>query len=135
MPFGDGLEYDGVVNYAAPSTTLNVGPQPHTTELVNAAISAFAMSFPLQSPRLQGSILEQILSAIASSPASMKEPMRRTAVNTNVAVALLLTAQVLQGHSQGATGQFQSPSGEAAAQAILYVSNALHQDRKFDIGG
>ncbi|KAF4556724.1 Hypothetical protein D9617_1g086030 [Elsinoe fawcettii] len=118
LPMGEAWEHDGVTNYLSGDLQQ---PQPPATELVNAAITAFALAFPLQSPRVQGSILEQISNFMASISASPKDPARRAAINVNIAAALLLATKVLQGQTVGAAGKFQSASAEKTMQSILHI--------------
>ncbi|GAM83742.1 hypothetical protein ANO11243_017320 [Dothideomycetidae sp. 11243] len=120
LPVGEAWEHDAISIYTSGRQAVQEQPQPPSTELVNSAITAFALSFPLQSPRVQGSILEQIATLMSSSTASPKDPARRAAVNVNVAAALLLTTKVLQGHTAGSTGTFRSPSAEKAMQHLLH---------------
>ncbi|KAF2156259.1 HEAT repeat protein-like protein [Myriangium duriaei CBS 260.36] len=122
LPMVEAWEHDGIFTYISGLRDTNEQPHPPATELVNAAITAFALAFPLQSPRVQGSILEQILSYVSSITASPKDPAaRRAAVNVNVAAALLLSTKVLQGQTVGLTGTFQSSSAEKVMQSVLHT--------------
>ncbi|PNS14448.1 Pof6 interactor protein 1 [Sphaceloma murrayae] len=118
MPMGEAWEHDGVMNYLY---SQRQQPQPPATELVNAAITAFALAFPLQSPRVQGSILEQISGFMSSISASPKDPARRAAIHVNIAAALLLSTKVLQGQALGSSGKFQSATAEKIMQSIFHI--------------
>lgn len=97
-PFGEAWEHDGIANYLPDYTHNTQEPQPPATELINAAVTAFALAFPLQSPRIQASILEQLLAYL--SPAT-KEPARKAAITVNISTTLLLVTKVLRGRRMG----------------------------------
>lgn len=96
-------------------------PQPPATEVVNSAIGIFALAFPLQSPRIQDSILEQV-NAFLTSPAVQKSVVQKTALSANVALALLVTCKVLTGQVNGLEGKLQSANAEKNMQNLLHVS-------------
>ena len=119
---GEAWEHDSIMSCLYELDNRRDEPQPASTELVNSAITAFALSFPLQSPRIQSTILEQISSFMSTSVESPRDPARRAAINVNVAAALLLSVKVLQGHTIGSMGRFQSPTAEKTMRSILHVS-------------
>lgn len=121
LPMGEGWEHDGMTNYLSGYQTTRDQPQPPSTELVNHAITAFALAMPLQSPRVQGSILEQVSIFLSSANSLPKDPARRAAVNVNISAALLILAKVLQGQTLGSTGSFQSSSAEKTMQTLLHT--------------
>ena len=102
------------------STASGDQPQPPATEVVNAGIATFALALPLQSPRIQGSLLEQ-LSTFLVSAATHKDPARRSAVAVNIAVTLLLMVKVLHGQTTSPAGNLQSATAEKALQSMLHV--------------
>jgi len=120
MPMCEAWEHDTSAQHLAASSNVDHEPQPPATELINAAVGSFALAFPLQSPRIQGSIMEQIASYLAPSTASQKDPARRSAITANVASAFLLTAKVLVGQSLSPAGTFQSATAEKALQTLLH---------------
>ena len=119
-PVGVAMEHDAVQAYLDQHLR-NSGPaQPAATESVNTAIGAFALSFPLQSPKVQSSVLEQLSSFIDSST-TQKEPARRAAVTVNIAAAMSLTAKILHGQTAALSGTFHGASAEKAFQNIVHV--------------
>lgn len=99
-------------------------PQSPATEVVNSGIAMFAFVFPLQSPRVQESMLEQLSTHLSSSTAQ-KDPARKSAVAANVATALLLTVRVLHNQMSSPAGNLQSATAEKSLQSMLHVSR-LH---------
>lgn len=73
------------------------------TSCVNLAIRLFAISFPLQSSRIQESTVEQLITA-ASQPLQ-REPGRKAAVQVNSALALLCGFAVANNETPFVTGK------------------------------
>ena len=94
--------------------------------MVNSAIGIFALALPLQSPRIQDSILEQINSFL-TSPSVQKSVAQKTALSANIALALLVTCKVLTGHVKGLDGKLQSANAEKNMQNLLHVSLLMFQ--------
>lgn len=88
------------------------------TEIVNAAISAFALSLPLQIPPVQESMLEQIAASLGSS-SLQKDLARKAAITANSALALKSTLEVWTGDAGMIKGSFQSPQTEKALRNLL----------------
>jgi len=129
---GEGWEHDGSANYLDRQTcNLARLPQPPATETINSAIMAFALAFPLQSPKVQESVLGQLLGYITSSGPS-QDPARVIAVNVNVAAALLLTMRVFQGQTRGASGRFGGVGVERNLREVLHVCQASSNFRSRD---
>ena len=89
--------------------------------MVNSAIGIFALAFPLQSPRIQDSILEQVNSFLTSSTVQ-KSVAQKAALSANIALALLVTCKVLTGQVRGLDGKLQSANAEKNMQNLLHVS-------------
>ncbi|KAL6246356.1 hypothetical protein RBB50_006592 [Rhinocladiella similis] len=82
-----------------PVLVIRQGSDPHEAELsspatscVNLAIKLFAISLPLQSPRVQESTVEQLITAI--SQPLQREPGKKAAMQINSALAFLCALAV-----------------------------------------
>lgn len=93
-------------------------PQSPITEVINSAIGIFALIFPLQSPKIQDSILEQ-LSTFLSSMAAQKDPAQKAALTANVALAVLIALKVANGESRISACTLQSATSEKTLQQML----------------
>jgi len=100
-------------------------PDPPATEVVNAAITLFATALPLQGPKVQEGVLEQ-LATYQSSPSLRKDPGRRAAVTINVAMALLAALKVTVGETIAERGDLKHPTVEKNIDEILRVSQNLN---------
>ena len=97
-------------------------PHAPATEVVNAAIGLFAICLPLQTPKVQESILEQ-LSSFLSSNTLQREPARRAALTVNIAAALLGALKVASKETQFIAGEIRGSAVEKALQELLHVSH------------
>lgn len=95
-------------------------PDPPATELVNAAIVLFATALPLQSPRIQEGVLEQLATFLSSSNLQ-RDPGRRAAVTVNAAIALLSMLKVAVGETVAEQGDLKHHSIEKTIEEILRV--------------
>lgn len=118
-PVGSAPEYDATCCYL-PDQPDGEDAQPPGTEAVNAAICAFGLSMPLQSPRIQDSTLEQISSSF-SATALQKDPARKAAITVNVALALATVCKVATGEIGSTKGHIQSSATEKGMQALLHM--------------
>lgn len=96
-------------------------PDPPATEVVNAAISIFAVALPLQTPKVQEGTLEQI-AAFISSPSLQRDPGRKAAITLNAATALLATLKVVVGETKADRGDVKGQIVEKVMDEILHVS-------------
>ncbi|TIA62932.1 ARM repeat-containing protein [Aureobasidium pullulans] len=120
-PIGGAWEHDSTTSYVAPEQPQFYDqPQPPATEVVNSAIGIFALAFPLQSPRIQDSILEQVNSFLTSSTVQ-KSVAQKAALSANIALALLVTCKVLTGQVRGLDGKLQSANAEKNMQNLLHA--------------
>ncbi len=101
---------------------INTLPDPPATEIVNSAITLFAMAFPLQSPKVQEGVLEQ-LATLLSSNILQRDPGRRAAVAVNAGMALLCALKVTCGETNAEQGDLRHPIIEKSLEEILRVSN------------
>lgn len=106
------IEHDSVSLYITSnsSTRDEPTPAPPATAVVNSAIDLFTILLPIQSPKVQESILEQIATFLASNNLQ-RDPGRKAAITVNVAVALL--------------GTLKATMGEEVPSASLGTSNVL----------
>ena len=95
-------------------------PDPPATEVVNSAITLFALALPLQTTRVQEAVLEQLVTFL-SSASLQRDPGRRAAVTANIAMALLGALKVALGETAGESGDLKHQSVEKCLQSILRV--------------
>ncbi|OQN95971.1 hypothetical protein B0A48_17914 [Cryoendolithus antarcticus] len=113
-------EYDPAACYVDPDVDGVSLPVIADTETVNAAIAVFGLSLPLQTPKVQESVLEQV-SASLSSSSLQKDPARKAAITVNIALALYLSLRVTTGDTGSTKGSLQSAQAEKVLQDILHV--------------
>ena len=95
-------------------------PDPPATEVVNAAISLFAVAYPLQTPKVQELLLEQLATFLASA-SLQRDPGRKVAVTVNAAMALLGILKVAVGETTADKGDIKSQLVEKIIEEILRV--------------
>lgn len=95
-------------------------PDPPITEVVNVAISLFAITLSLQAPKVQESILEQMATALSAS-GLQRDPARKAAMTVNIAVALLATLTIAVKETTCDSGNLRSPEIEKPLQELLHV--------------
>jgi hypothetical protein len=93
------------------------------TQVVNSAIHLFATSLPLQAPKVQESILEQ-LSSFLSDPNLQRDPARKAAMSVNIAAALFSALKVAVRETSLVPGDVKSEGVEKAMRELLRVSGA-----------
>ncbi|EMC96551.1 hypothetical protein BAUCODRAFT_480348 [Baudoinia panamericana UAMH 10762] len=126
-PIGCAPEYDATSVYADGQGGDEVFPAG--TEAVNAAIAAFGLSLPLQAPRIQEGMLEQIASSL-SAPSLSKDPARKSAITVNVALALKTACNVCNGEVSVTQGSLRSGTTEKTLQSLLH---AIIQDPEHSV--
>ena len=87
---------------------------------MNNAIVLSAVLFPLQTAKVQESILEQ-LSSFVSSTSGQRDPAREAAVTVNAAAALLAISKVANKETLASPGDIKSPAIETILQELLRV--------------
>lgn len=95
-------------------------PDPPATEVVNSAITLFAVALPLQIPKVQEGALEQMATYLSSS-GLVRDPGRKAAITANAAVALLGALKVALGETSAERGDLRHPTVEKYLQEILRV--------------
>ena len=97
---------------------------PPATEVVNAAINLFALALPLQAPKVQEGILEQIATSLSSN-SLQRDPARNAAMTVNIALAFLETLRVAVRETSSEPGDLRSPPVEKLLQEMLHVRHLL----------
>lgn len=115
-------EHDSIALYKNDLGTEHPLPDPLATQVVNAAIHLFATSLPLQAPRVQESILEQ-LSSYLSDNNLQRDPARKAAMSVNVASALFSALKVATRETSLTPGNVHSEGVEKATRELLRVSD------------
>lgn len=95
-------------------------PDPPATEVVNAALQLFALCLPLQTPKIQESILEQMTSFLSAS-SLQRDTNRKTAMMVNMACALLCALKVAVRETRSASGSLKGTAVEKVMQDLLHV--------------
>ena len=95
-------------------------PDPPATEVVNSAITLFAMALPLQDPRIQESVLEQLTTSL-SAKSLARDPGRKAAIAVNVALAILGTLKVATSETLAISGNLKYPAVEKCLDDLLRV--------------
>ncbi|KIV98361.1 hypothetical protein, variant [Verruconis gallopava] len=89
-------------------------PHPLATQVVDAAIQLFATSLPLQSSKVQESMLEQLSSFLSTSDLQ-RDPARKAAMSVNIATAIFSALKVAVKETCLAPGDLH---GEGVARAM-----------------
>ena len=116
-------EHDSIRLYTGDSRDENDLPDPPATEVVNSAIKLFAVALPLQAPKIQESMLEQVATFLSTSSLH-RDPGRKAAMTVNIATALLVTLMVAVKETGSAAGDLRSPAVERAIQEMLRVGSS-----------
>lgn len=105
-------------------------PNPPATEVVNSALQLFAICLPLQTARIQESILEQITSFLSAGNLQ-RDPNRKSAMMVNIAYALLGALKVAVRETRSAPGDLRRDPVEKAIQELLHVSSHIQKLRRY----
>jgi hypothetical protein len=95
-------------------------PEPPATEVVNAAIHLFAILFPVQSARIQESVIEQLRSFMMDGNLQ-RDPARKEAISVNTVMALLGALKVAVRDTTLPPGDIKSESVTSPLRALLRV--------------
>ncbi|KAI5803154.1 armadillo-type protein [Geopyxis carbonaria] len=112
------IEHDSVSLYLTEVEGDDASLAPPATAVVNSAIDLFTVLLPMQPPKVQESILEQIATFLASKSLE-RDPGRKAAMTVNVAVALLGTIKLTIGH--------EIPSANLNTPSVLKIISELLQ--------
>ncbi|KAI5804071.1 armadillo-type protein [Peziza echinospora] len=121
------LEHDSVALYITDNspTAFDPTPAPPATAVVNSAIDLFSILLPMQPPKVQESILEQLATFLASKSLD-RDPGRKAAITVNVAVAILGSLKLVM-NDQIPSANLSTPSVLKTIQEILH-NFLLHPD-------
>lgn len=120
-PICSAIEHDSILLYTVPPIETGVHrADPPITHVVNAAIRLFAILLPVQAPRVQEGVLEQITTFFSSANLQRDSP-RRVAMTVNVTLALLATLQVANKETTFSPGDLRASSVEKSLQELLHV--------------
>lgn len=108
-PLGEALEHDALLLYCRGLPEQTPDLNGAGTGVVNNAIKLFAITFPLQGPRIQESIIEQLATAVMQP--MQKEPGKKAAIVVNTSMALYYTLQI-------AAGGTTLPAGKLAVTTV-----------------
>ena len=108
-------------------------PDPPATEVVNSGINLFAVALPLQSIKVQESMLEQ-LSTFLSAKSLQRDPGRKAAISVNIALALLGALKVTMGETLASPGDLKSAAVEKCLDELLRVSFPQHHRYVANLG-
>lgn len=120
------LEHDSVALYISDNSPSveDPTPAPPATAVVNSAIDLFTILLPMQPPKVQESILEQLATFLASKHLD-RDPGRKAAITVNVAVAILGALKLaMDGQIQSAN--LSTPGVLKIIQEILRVSKIFY---------
>lgn len=88
---------------------------------MNSALQLFAICLPLQTPKIQESILEQMTSFL-SAGSLQRDINRKTAMMVNIAYGLLSALKVAVKETRSASGSLKGAAVEKVMQELLHVS-------------
>ncbi|KAF3041566.1 hypothetical protein E8E12_007909 [Didymella heteroderae] len=118
-PICGAREHDSISLYN-PSRDPTELPDPPATEVVNSALQLFAICLPLQTPKVQESILEQMTSFL-SAGSLQRDINRKTAMMVNIAYGLLSALKVAVKETRSASGSLKGVAVEKVMQELLHV--------------
>ncbi|KAF2002451.1 ARM repeat-containing protein [Amniculicola lignicola CBS 123094] len=118
-PICSAPEHDSISLYIGASGEDSL-PNPPATEVVNSALQLFAICLPLQTPKIQESILEQIASFLSAN-SLQRDSNRKSAMMVNIAYALLSALKVAVKETRSAPGSLKGLAVEKVMQDLLHV--------------
>ena len=110
--------------YISPSSDVIDLPDPPATEVVNAALQLFAICLPLQTARIQESILEQMTSFLAAN-SLQRDVNRKSAIMVNIAYAILSALKVAVKETRSAPGSLKGGSRGKSYAGLVACESAL----------
>ncbi|KAF2826541.1 ARM repeat-containing protein [Ophiobolus disseminans] len=119
-PICGAREHDSISLYISAANDAAELPDPPATEVVNAALQLFAMCLPLQTAKIQESILEQMTSFLSAN-SLQRDINRKTAMMVNMASALLLALKVAVKETKSAAGSLKGSAIEEVMQNLLHM--------------
>ncbi|KAI8943683.1 hypothetical protein NX059_001668 [Plenodomus lindquistii] len=119
-PICGAREHDSITLYNSSTNDSHNLPDPPATEVVNAALQLFAICLPMQTPRIQESILEQMTSFL-SATSLQRDINRKTAIMVNIAYAVLSALKVTVKETRSPAGSLKGPAVEKVMQDLLHL--------------
>jgi len=119
-PICGAREHDSISLYIGSSNESVDLPDPPATEVVNASLQLFAICLPMQTPKIQESILEQLTSFL-SATSLQRDINRKTAIMANIAYAILSALKVAVKETRSPTGSLKRPAVEKVIQDLLHL--------------
>ncbi|KAL6707034.1 hypothetical protein ACN47E_004786 [Coniothyrium glycines] len=119
-PICGAREHDSISLYMGSPVDSHDLPDPPATEVVNAALHLFAICLPLQTSKIQESILEQVTSFLSVS-SLQRDINRKTAMMVNIAYAILAALKVTVKETRSAPGSLKGPAVEKVMQDLLHL--------------
>ncbi|KAF2119193.1 HEAT repeat protein-like protein [Lophiotrema nucula] len=119
-PICGAREHDSISLYIRKSAAIDGLPDPPATEVVNAALQLFAICLPLQTPKIQESILEQMTSFLSAN-SLQRDNNRKTAMMVNMAYALLSALKVAAKETRCHPGSMKGSAVEKVVQDMLHL--------------
>ncbi|KAF1967359.1 ARM repeat-containing protein [Bimuria novae-zelandiae CBS 107.79] len=119
-PICSAREHDSISLYVRKSNDPFNLPNPPATEVVNSALQLFAICLPLQTPKIQESILEQITSFLSAGNLQ-RDVHRKSAMMVNIAYALLGALKVAVKETRSAAGDLKGSAVEKVIQELLHL--------------
>jgi hypothetical protein len=120
-PICGAREHDSISLYLGGSDDAADLPDPPATQVVNSALQLFAICLPLQTPKIQESILEQMTSFLSAN-SLQRDSNRKSAMMVNVAFAILAALKVAVKETRSASGSLRGSAVEKVMQELLHVS-------------
>lgn len=125
-PICSAREHDSVYVGLQEDSGVEHLPDPPATEVVNSAIALFSVALPLQSAKIQESVLEQ-LSTYLAAKSLQRDPGRKAAVTVNIVLALLGALKVAMNETLALAGDLKSPTVERCLDELLRVSSPVQE--------
>ncbi|KAF2274230.1 ARM repeat-containing protein [Westerdykella ornata] len=133
-PICGAREHDPITLYVGTSSSIHGLPHPPATEVVNSALQLFAICLPLQTPKIQESILEQMTSFLAAG-SLQRDVHRKSAMMVNIAYALLSALKVAVKETRCAPGDLKSSAVEKVILELLHLFIVLPDPYVRNIAG
>ncbi|KAF2647448.1 HEAT repeat protein-like protein [Lophiostoma macrostomum CBS 122681] len=133
-PICGAREHDSISLYLGKSLDIQDLPDPPATEVVNSALQLFAICLPLQTPKIQESILEQMTSFLSAN-SLQRDINRKSAMMVNIAYGLLSALKVAVKETKSVPGDLKGPAVEKVIQSFLHVFVTLPDPYVRNIAG
>jgi hypothetical protein len=123
-PICGAREHDSISLYIGKSDDVDELPHPPATEVVNSSLQLFAICLPLQTPKIQESIIEQMTSFLSAN-SLQRDTNRKAAMMVNIAYGLLSALKVTVKETRCVPGDLRASPVEKVIQELLHVGVPL----------